>query len=136
IKDLPYRDPGPEAHSIANALVELHKWDWDSSETSWSFQRHVLLAPDPASTVESSFENWDEKCRTTVAKAKELEEENNRLFIEAFGLQDELSAEVPLDDVTLYRPSREEDIKRLISYAVGCIMGRYSLDKPGLIYAH
>ena len=67
---------------------------------------------------------------------KELEEENNRLFIEAYGLQDELSPEVPDDQITLYRPDREEDIKRLLSYAIGCMMGRYSLDKPGLIYAH
>ena len=66
---------------------------------------------------------------------KELEEENNRLFIEAYGLQDELSPEVPDGQITLYRPNREEDIKRLISYAIGCTMGRYSLDKPGLIYA-
>ena len=51
-------------------------------------------------------------------------------------LQDELSPEVPDDQITLYRPDREEDIKRLISYAIGCMMGRYSLDKPGLIYAH
>ena len=67
---------------------------------------------------------------------KELEEENNRLFIEAYGLQDELSPEVHDDQITLYRPDREEDIKRLLSYAIGCMMGRYSLDKPGLIYAH
>ena len=58
------------------------------------------------------------------------------LFIDAYGLQDELSPEVPEDQITLYRPNREEDIKRLISYAIGCMMGRYSLDKPGLIYAH
>ena len=65
-----------------------------------------------------------------------LEEENNRLFINAYGLKDELSPEVPDDQITLYRPNQEEDIKRLLSYAVGCMMGRYSLDKPGLIYAH
>ena len=67
---------------------------------------------------------------------KALEEENNRYFIEAYGLQGELSPEVPDDQITLYRPDREEDIKRLLSYAIGCMMGRYSLDKPGLIYAH
>ncbi|MCG3773379.1 MAG: hypothetical protein JW395_0185 [Nitrospira sp.] len=61
---------------------------------------------------------------------------NNRLFIDAYGLQDELSPDVPNDQVTLYRPDRDEDIKRLLSYAVGCMMGRYSLDEEGLIYAH
>jgi type II restriction/modification system DNA methylase subunit YeeA len=67
---------------------------------------------------------------------KELEEKNNRLFIQAYGLQDELSPDVPNDQITLYRPDREEDIKRVGSYAVGCMMGRYSLDKPGLVYTH
>ena len=67
---------------------------------------------------------------------KQLEEENNRLFIDAYGLQDELSPDVPDDQITLHRPDRAEDIKRLISYAIGCMMGRYSLDKEGLIYAH
>jgi type II restriction/modification system DNA methylase subunit YeeA len=67
---------------------------------------------------------------------RQLDTINNRLFIEAYGLQDELSPDVPDDQITLYRPDRTVDIKRLISYAIGCIMGRYSLDKPGLIYAH
>ena len=59
-----------------------------------------------------------------------LEEQNNRLFIEAYGLQDELFPEVPDDQITLYRSNREEEVKRLISYAIGCTMGRYSLDTP------
>ena len=67
---------------------------------------------------------------------KKIEEEINRVFIEAYGLQDELCPEVPDDEITLYRPNREEDIKRMLSFAVGCMMGRYSLDKPGLIYAN
>ena len=67
---------------------------------------------------------------------KELKEENNRLFIDAYGLQDELSPDVPDDQITLYRPDRAEDIRRLLSYAIGCMMGRYSLDKPGLVYTH
>jgi type II restriction/modification system DNA methylase subunit YeeA len=65
-----------------------------------------------------------------------LEEENNRLFINAYGLQDELTPEVPEDQITLARADREKDSQRLISYAIGCMMGRYSLDEPGLIYAH
>jgi type II restriction/modification system DNA methylase subunit YeeA len=66
---------------------------------------------------------------------KQLEEDNNRILIAAYGLQDELAPEVPDEQITVYRPDREEDIKRLLSYAIGCMMGRYSLDKPGLIYA-
>ena len=67
---------------------------------------------------------------------QQLGEENNRLFIDAYGLQDELSPAVPDDQITLYRPDRAQDIQRLISYALACLMGRYSLDQPGLIYAH
>ncbi len=67
---------------------------------------------------------------------KQLEEENNRFFIDAYGLQGELSPEVPDDQITLYRPDRTEDIKRLLSYTIGCMMGRYSLDRSGLIYAN
>lgn len=67
---------------------------------------------------------------------KRLEEKNNLLFINAYGLQDELSPEVPESQITLTRADREKDCQRLISYAVGCMMGRYSLDAPGLIYAH
>ena len=71
-----------------------------------------------------------------VERTKALETENNRLFIEAYGLQDELTPEVPEDQITLARADRETDMKRLISYAIGCMMGRYSLDQPGLVYAH
>ena len=70
------------------------------------------------------------------ASLKELEEENNRRFLDAFGLQDELPPEVPEDQVTLCRPKLFEETQRLISYTIGCAMGRYSLDKPGLIYAN
>jgi type II restriction/modification system DNA methylase subunit YeeA len=86
-------------------------------------------------TLQASQESADAKCQARFALVKELEEDNNRLFIEAYGLQHELSPEVPDDQITLYRPDRVEDIKRLLSYAIGCMMGRYSLDKPGLVYA-
>jgi type II restriction/modification system DNA methylase subunit YeeA len=67
---------------------------------------------------------------------RELEEENNRIFIDAYGLQDELSPRVTEEQVTLAVADRNKDSQRLISYAIGCMMGRYSLDEPGLIYAH
>jgi len=86
--------------------------------------------------IEVAFEKWTRHCSSIIATARALEEENNRLFIDAYSLQDDLSPEVPDDQITLYRPNREEDIKRLLSYAIGCMMGRYSLDKPGLIYTH
>ena len=96
----------------------------------------AALLQQRSATLTSRKTSLTPKCLARFQRMKELEEENNRLFIEAFGLQDELSPEVPEDQITLYRPDREEDIKRLISYAIGCMMGRYSLDKPDLIYAH
>jgi len=85
-----------------------------------------------AKSWESSAYDRDDR----VKQLKAIEEKNNSIFIEAYGLQDELSPEVPEDQITLARADREKDCQRLISYAIGCMMGRYSLDEPGLIYAH
>jgi len=137
IKKLPFSYPGDRIIDIVNTLIQKHEEDWDCIETSWDFQHSSLLfIAGMSETIEAAFEKWTRHCNSIIAKVSTLEEENNRLFIEAYGLQDELSPEVPEDQITLYRPSREEDTKRLISYAIGCMMGRYSLDKPGLIYAH
>ena len=86
---------------------------------------------------QAAFEQWqtqNSRCHRT--EMQRLEQENNRKFIEAYGLQDELSPEIPEDQITLTRADREKDSQRLISYAIGCMMGRYSLDEPGLTYAH
>jgi Eco57I restriction-modification methylase len=137
IKKLPFSYPGDRIIEVVNTLIQKHEEDWDCMETSWDFQHSSLLfIAGMSGTVEAAFEKWTRHCSSIIAKVRILEEENNRHFIEAYGLQDELSPEVPEDQITLYRPNREEDIKRLISYAIGCMMGRYSLDKPGLIYAH
>ena len=87
-------------------------------------------------TLEASYQQWQTQNRAAITEMQRLEEENNRLFIEAYGLQDELSPEVPEEQITLTRADRAKDCQRLISYAIGCMMGRYSLDRPGLIYAH
>jgi type II restriction/modification system DNA methylase subunit YeeA len=116
-------------------LIAGHRQDWNSFETSWDFQS-LPVVHQKSVTLRQSQEAADVECLNRFARMKELEEENNRLFIEAYGLQDELSPEVPDEQITLYRPDREKDIQRLLSYAIGCMMGRYSLDKPELIYAH
>jgi hypothetical protein len=136
IRDLPFRDPGPRVIDIASTLVGIHREDWDAFETSWDFQRSPLL-PDAGkgTTVEASFAGWEEACNTRVTQTQALEEENNWLFIDCFGLQGVLSPDVPDEQITLARPDRGEDIRRLVSYVVGCVMGRYSLDRPGLVYA-
>jgi type II restriction/modification system DNA methylase subunit YeeA len=122
----------------AEQAVELAKHDWDSSELSWNFQRIPLLEENSSRHVRIVDAN--RQCRFQMEerhrKMRTLEEENNSLFIEAYGLQGELPPEVPEDQITLHRPDREEGTKRLISYAIGCMMGRYSLNEPGLIYAH
>jgi hypothetical protein len=120
---------------VVQQLIEIARGDWDNNEVSWGFLASPLvLTGKPALSLAQEAHM---KSRVSLAAmAKQLEEENNRLFIEAYGLQDELSHEVSDDQITLYRPDREEDIRRLLSYAVGCMMGRYSLDKEGLVYAH
>ena len=118
-------------------LILISKSDWDSFESSWDFNSSPLLnAPLKTATVSESWQNWQAHCTSQIKRMRELETENNRLFIEAYGLQDELTPEVPEDQITLARADREADMKRLISYAIGCMMGRYSLDQPGLVYAN
>jgi hypothetical protein len=121
--------------SNSDRAVDLARTDWDSSETSWGFQRVPILRHG-ARTCRESQEAADLECCNRLREMKELEEENNRLLIDAYGLQDGLSPQVSEEEITLGRPNREADIKRLLSYTVGCMMGRYSLDRPGLIYAH
>ena len=124
-----------EMRSGGNECISIARSDWDSFETSWNFLALHVIQHKMATLLESQ-ESADAEYLGRFTRMKELEEENNRLFIQAYGLQDELSPVVPDDQITLYSPNREEDIKRLISYAIGCMQGRYSLDKPGLIYAH
>ncbi len=135
VRDLPFLPPPLPVHELVDELVEAHRNDWDSFENSWDFETlPVLKVRDP--TLQGSQNVADNACLVRFHRMKELEEENNGFFIKAYGLQDELSPKVPDEQITLYRPNLEEDIKRLISYAVGCTLGRYSLDKTGLIYAH
>ena len=116
--------------------ISISKTDWDSFETSWDFQRHPLLAhKGDATTIEGAFEKWDDFTNKQFNQLKANEEELNRIFIEIYGLEDELTPEVDEKDVTISKADRERDIKSFISYAVGCMLGRYSLDVDGLIYA-
>lgn len=121
----------------SETCIRISTLDWGSFEESWSFISNPLLCSEnKQSTTAGSFSQWGTCCDKQIKTMKELEEANNRLFIEAYGLQDELTPDVPEDQITLARADREEDIKRLISYAIGCMMGRYSLAEEGLIYAN
>lgn len=119
-----------------SSAIELAREDWDCGETSWDFSSLPIVQFDGIKHTETSYRKLEVECERRIARMQELEEKNNRIFIEAYALQDILSPEVSEGQITLYRPDREEDIRRLISYVIGCSMGRYSLDKPGLIYAH
>ena len=153
---IPFVVGDQQAIETASArLVALARNDWDAYEHSWDFQSLPILtaSSDPTLTLESSYTAWTTQNRETIAEMKRLEEENNRLFIDAYGLAGELTPDVPIEEITLtvnpaYRYGgtlteeeqwtrfRRDTMEELVSYAIGCMMGRYSLDAPGLIYAH
>lgn len=143
---------------IVEDNIQLSSDDWDSFETSWDFQCHPLLnrhggkiyrswdhgnvvveSPDEVEKwdylLSTSYESWAQECENRFARLKANEEELNRIFIDIYGLQDELTPEVNDANVTVRKADLKRDIKSLISYAVGCMFGRYSLDVPGLAYA-
>ena len=122
-----------------DALVEqniaISKDDWDSFETSWDFEQHPLIRFKTDGKVANSFNVWAKYKDEQFNQLKDNEEELNRLFIEIYGLQDEMTPDVADKDITVAKADELRDIKSLISYAVGCMFGRYSLDTKGLVYA-
>ena len=143
-----------QVEAAVKSLVTKSKQDWDSFETSWDFSRQQLLHSNYRQlTLQSTYRQLCVHWREMTQEMQRLEEENNRIFIEAYGLQGELSPEVPLKEVTLtcnphYRYSGDktdaemelqlqaDTMAEFLSYAVGCMFGRYSLDKPGLVLAN
>ena len=137
---------------LARDCISISQVDWNSFESSWAFVRHPI-APSARlkqDQMESQFRNdrmekfgrlswhygnWQKECETRFNTLKSNEEELNRIFIDIYGLQDELTPEVEDKDVTVRRADLGRDIRSLISYAVGCMFGRYSLDVDGLAYA-
>ncbi len=107
--------------------------DWDSFETSWDFQRHPLLRP--VSFVADAYAQFEQECEEHFQSLKANEEELNRIFIDIYGLQEELTPEEEDKDVTIRRSDLTRDIRSLVSYAVGCMFGRYSLDMGGIAHA-
>lgn len=142
-----------------NKLLSITKSDWDAYETSWDFQSLPLLRPEYRShSLPAAYTGVRAAWQVMTGEMQRLEEENNGVFIEAYGLQDELTPDVPLKEITLtcnpfYRYGvdaeqadaatrtaledrlRADSVKELLSYAIGCMMGRYSLDAAGLVYA-
>lgn len=120
-------------NSTVDKCIDISQVDWDSFETSWDFTTHPLIKPVPL--ISESFAQWSDECEKRFTRLKSNEEELNRIFIDIYGLQDELTPEVEDKDVTVRRADLTRDIKSLVSYAVGCMFGRYSLDVEGLAYA-
>lgn len=146
IQKLPYLLGNEESEQICQDNITLSKSDWDSFETSWDFDEHPLIALRNGAgygtdfrkwsyRVEDSYRVWEMVCNDRFNELKNNEEELNRIFIDIYGLQDELTPEVEDKDVTVRKADLARDIRSLISYAVGCIFGRYSLDKTGLVFA-
>lgn len=116
--------------------IEISKRDWDSFEISWDFKGHpFLINKEASSLIEGSFCKWQDVTYKRFYQLKENEEELNRIFIDLYGLQDELTPEVEEKDVTVRKADLTRDVKSFLSYLVGVMFGRYSLDKKGLAYA-
>ena len=157
------RLPLPEYSSVVvnndiskavSSLVAISMADWNSKEESWGFNLNPLVENTVlTNAISDGYQEYLSRSEKILKEMQHLEEENNRIFIDAYGLQDELTPEVPLSEITLtcnphYRyggnltdEEREarlqsDTIAELVSYAIGCMMGRYSLDREGLVYAH
>lgn len=126
------RDESIVSSVVKNALA-ISRIDWDAFETSWDFQHHPFRRK--VSTIAEAFEQWQVECDDRFNQLKANEEELNRIFIDIYGLQDELTPEVEDKDVTVRKAELGRDIRSFISYAIGCMFGRYSLEVDGLAYA-
>ena len=136
IPQIPYLQNIEDKNFITASVdenIQLSKEDWDSFETSWDFKKHPLLRN--VSTISEAFNQWRTECDDRFNRLKANEEELNRIFIDIYGLQDELTPEVEDKDVTVRKADLQRDIKSLLSYAVGCMFGRYSTYKDGLLFA-
>jgi hypothetical protein len=142
-----------EVEVAASNILDISRADWDNYEISWNFLTPPMLRTDHLSgALEVTYDRVRAYWLGTTDKMQRIEEENNRIFIEAYDLQNELTPDVPLSEITLtcnphYRYGggltdnerearlKSDTMRELVSYAVGCMMGRYSLAEPGLIYA-
>ena len=137
---------------LTRNCISISREDWDSFETYWDFAKHPLVLSHydleeqcksqfaetriaKLSQLEWHYKNWESECEDRFNQLKANEEELNRIFIDIYGLKDELTPEVEDKDVTVRKADLQREIKSLLSYAVGCMFGRYSLDVEGLAYA-
>ena len=137
IPEIPYIQVSDENKAEVEKLVaeclELSNADWDSFENSWNFKSHPLIQN--VSLISEAYEMWEKECNTRFEQLKRDEIRLNEIFINIYGLEEEISADIDDSLITVRRADLERDIRGLISYAVGCMFGRYSLDTPGLTFA-
>lgn len=133
-----------EIDLLVEENISISKDDWDAFETSWDFQMHPIVqnchgmsdeTGQDQDYIEDAFNEWKYDCDERFQKLKKNEEELNRIFIHIYGLEEELTPEEEDQYVTVRKADLKRDIKSFISYAVGCMFGRYSLDADGLVYA-
>ncbi|MBR4003950.1 MAG: BREX-1 system adenine-specific DNA-methyltransferase PglX [Clostridia bacterium] len=136
---------------LVDECISISKEDWDSFETSWDFKTHPLIYESNmnpkqikkeesngfqvCNNLKEAYVHWDRSCNNRCKDLKDKEEKLNRIFIDNYGLNDDMSPEIMDKDITVRKADRERDIKSLLSYAVGCMFGRYSLDEYGIVYA-
>ena len=136
LKKIPVRidkDKKTEVEFLARKNIGEEKEDWDSFETSWDFKKHPLIIK--SGTLKEAFDIWSQVCERRFLTVKENDEKLNEIFIDMYNLNGELSKEIMDTEVTVRKADLGRDIRSFISYAVGCMFGRYSLDVDGLAYA-
>ena len=135
ISELPYINNDDIAiDKLVNLNIRLSKFDWDAFETSWDFQKSPLLTQNAAS-LRQAYNSWSNEALTRFNQLKSNEEKLNRIFINLYGLQGELTPEEDDKEVSVRKADQVRDIKAFLSYFIGCVFGRYSLDQDGLVYA-
>lgn len=134
---LPYSsgDEDNRISEIVDNCLDSSKVDWDSYEISWDFLEHPLLSNNYSNKISDCFNSWERTADQRFSHLKTIEEELNRIFIDIYGLQNELTPEIEDKEVTVHKANVENDVRSFLSYLVGVVFGRYRLDKPGLAFA-
>lgn len=115
---------------LVNQNIELCKQDWDAYDSSYDFKRHPLAL---GTSIRETYFLWERSCRVRREKVKENEEKLNKIFIEIYGLENDIESSVSDEEISVNLANLEKDVKSFIEYGVGCIFGRYSLEKAGII---
>lgn len=123
-----------EIEDMVNECIVISKRDWDERETSWDFKRHFLAVNIDETKIENAYLLWKESKEHDRRKLKLLEERINKIFIEVYGLDNEINYFVNDDELTISHPDKKDEIRSFISYFVGCVFGRYSLDETGIVF--